>query len=170
MRTLDDFARLLGRPPRDADAAAFGELFDQWGVRPPSDFLEVMAAYGDCEIGEFLIVYGANDLAKADTFFGPYLHDWETSEDSVPLLPIPDGMILWAHTYESDQLCLRQRGNGRWTVSVSLRNFFEWRHSGKDFSDWLYDALCGESETDWLPEWTSRPLKLKDISSEPSGW
>ena len=170
MRTLDEFTSLLGRPLRNPHVDVLERVIGQWNVQPPRSFLEIVSAYGDSEIGGFIVLYGPDRIGGAGTYFGPYLHDWETSQDSIPVLPAAGGMILWAHTIESDQLCLRRREDGRWTVSVSLRNWYEWRHSDKEFSDWLFDALSGESELDWLPEWGSLPLEVKDISSEPSSW
>lgn len=170
MRTLGEFSRLLGPPLRDPSPFVFDRTIERWNVGPPREFLEILAAYGDSEIGRFVILYGPGRLDGAGAYFGPYLHDWETGQDNVPVLPVERGMILWAHTIESDQLCLRHRDDGRWTVSVSLRNWYEWRHSNDDFTDWLYAALSGASETDWLPEWDSLPLGVKDISAEPSSW
>lgn len=169
MHTLGDFRSLLGQPLRDPEPTALDAVMAEWGVNPPREFLRMLTAYGDAEISGFVVLFGPKLLAKASGLFGPWLHDWETSKDSVPLLPIEHGMILFGHTIEGDKLCLRPQKDARWTVSVSLRNWFEWRHSDKEFADWLYDALSGESETDWLPEWGPMPHTITQLEADAFG-
>jgi hypothetical protein len=41
------------------------------------------------------------------------------------------------------------------------------RHFEREFADWLYDALAGRSQTDWLPRWNP-PHEL--IELEPGGF
>jgi hypothetical protein len=66
-------------------------------------------------------------------------------------------------------LCLKRQPADRWTVSVSLRNWFEWRDYNLDFSDWLYGALTGRICDDWLPEWEPLPHQIKGLGKNPFG-
>jgi hypothetical protein len=52
-------------------------------------------------------------------------------------------------------------------VSVSLRNWFEWREYDLEFSNWIYLALSSESPMEWLPEWNSLPHVVVEFGPNP---
>ena len=169
MTGLEEFAPVLGDPLRPPNAAVLKSLGALWGVALPEDFLEIMSAYGDSCISDYLTLYGPTTLGFAGEFFGPGLADWSVHEDSngIPILPTPGGLLLWGSTIEGDMLCLRQLPTGRWIVSVSLRNWFEWRDYDQDFSDWFHNALTGRVCDDWLPEWESLPHPVTQLGKNP---
>ncbi|MEZ0112735.1 hypothetical protein ABH920_006758 [Catenulispora sp. EB89] len=169
MRALEDFAHVLGGPLRPVDTAILQSLGMLWGVNLPEDFLEIMCAYGDSKISDFIWIYGPRTLGFAGEHSGPGLSDWSGDRRGVPLLPVPNGLLLWGSTLEGDMLCLKQQPTGHWIVSVSLRNWFEWRDYDLDFSDWFHSALTGQIGDDWLPEWAPLPHPIKEWGKNPFG-
>lgn len=169
MRALEDFAPILGEPLRPVDTAILQSLSALWGVDLPDDFVEIMSAYGDSKISDFIWIYGQRTLGFAGEHSGPGLTDWAGDRTGVPILPTSDGLLLWGSTLESDMLCLKQQPTGSWVVTVSLRNWFEWRDYDLGFSDWFHDALTGRIGDDWLPEWESVPHPVEELGRNPFG-
>jgi hypothetical protein len=133
--------------------------------------VQILSACGDSVISDYLTVYGPRTLGFGGEFYGPGLPDGEIlyDGDSIPILPTPGGLLLWGSSAEGDMLCLKLREPGRWTVSASLRNWFEWRDYDLDFSDWLHLALTGKICQDWLPEWGPLPHTVADSGPNPFG-
>jgi hypothetical protein len=84
------------------------------------------------------------------------------------ILPVPGGLLLWGSTVEGDMLCLKPGEGGRWTVSVSVGDWFKWLDYDLDFSDWLHFALTSQSE-EWLPEWEPLPHTVVEQGPNPFG-
>jgi hypothetical protein len=171
VKGVDEFASVLGEPLRPADTTALEALGALWGVDLPRDFVRFLAAYGDSVISDYLTLYGPRTLGFGGEFFGPGLPDWSAvdNEDSVPILPTAGGLLLCGSTVEGDMLCLKQAEPGRWTVSVSVRNWYEWRDYDLDFTDWFHFALTGQICQDWLPEWEPLPHSMTETGPNPFG-
>jgi hypothetical protein len=58
MKELNEFAQVLGEPPRPADTTVLRSLGVVWGADFPDDFLKIMTAYGDSKISDFIWIYG----------------------------------------------------------------------------------------------------------------
>lgn len=129
--------------------------------------MEIVSAYGDSKIFEFISVYGPRTLGFAGEHSGPVVTNWTGDRHGIPLLPTANGLLLWGSTIEADMLCLKQLPTGSWIASVSLRNWFEWRDYDHDFSDWLHSALTGQSCDDWLPEWEPMPHPVREFGKNP---
>lgn len=170
MKGLAEFVPVLGEPLRPADTGALQSLGALWGVDLPQDFTQILSAYGDSEIDEYLMMYGPRTLGFGGEFYGPGLTDWEIEGDQhgVPILPIRGGLLLWGSTVEGDMLCLKPGEGGRWTVSVSVGDWFKWLDYDLDFSDWLHFALTSQSE-EWLPEWEPLPHTVVEQGPNPFG-
>lgn len=162
MRTsevLGGLVPLLGRPVRHGEADRVARIGREWGVRFPSDFIEVAGAYGNTMIGGFIFLAGASSIC-------PYAEEMGKGMDENPtvpcaVLPAPGGSLLWGNTIEGDQLFLRPRSDGRWTVSAFRRNHHDWLDTTHEFGEWFIGVLSGELETDWMPEWPPLPLDIE---------
>ena len=44
-----------------------------------------------------------------------------------------------------------------------------WQHYEDEFTEWIYDALAGQSQTDWLPEWNPMPHVLIELGPNAFG-
>lgn len=166
---LDEFAPVLGAPLRPADTSVLEALQALWGVELPVGFLQVLTAYGDSTIAGFLILYGPRTLGFVGENDGPGLADWEIldDQDSIPIRPSPDGLVLWGSTAEGDELCLKQIDD-RWIVAASLRHYFEWRDYDLEFTDWLHQVLTGRICEDWMPELQlPLPLPIAEFGRNP---
>jgi hypothetical protein len=171
VRGAEEFASVLGTPLRPGDVTELEALGTLWGVTLPHDFLEIASAYGDSTISGYLTFNGPRTLGFKGELFGPGLPDWNVlyDRDGIAVLPTPGGMLLRGSTIEGDMLCLKRRESGRWTVSASLRDWFEWRDYDLEFSDWFYLALLGRIGEDWLPEWGPLPHPLAEFGPNPFG-
>lgn len=77
-------------------------------------------------------------------------------------------MLLWGSTVEGDMLCLEPAG-GRWRVLVSSKVIGQIVRYEMDFSDWLYAALTGGLDMDWLPLLGRYPLAVEEYGNLPFG-
>jgi hypothetical protein len=160
MRALDEFAPVLGAPVRQADGALIEVIGQFWSVSLPSDYVEIIGAYGGTSISGYMYLCGSQTLESYAARMGPLLEKSRTVPYSV--LPTEGGALLWGNTLEGDQLFLVPHDSGTWTVSVFRRNWHDFIETDMCFSDWLYLALTGEIGTDWLPEWGPLPHRLGD--------
>ncbi|MFC8455216.1 hypothetical protein [Kitasatospora sp. NPDC057223] len=160
MKSVSEFAGLLGEPVRQDEGHLIEEIGRLWSVVLPEDFVAVAGAYGDVGIADRMSLLGARSLRWYADLMGGQL------EQSAPVphlvLPSEGGALLWGNTIDGDQLFLVPHEDGSWTVSAFLRHSVDhWYDSDLSFSDWFHLALAGEIATDWLPEWTSLPHVLE---------
>ncbi|MEU4091289.1 hypothetical protein [Streptomyces sp. NPDC026673] len=161
MKTIKDFVSVLGAPIRQAERPLIEDIASSWSVPLPDDFAEIAGAYGDVVISEFILLCGSRSLQPYSSQMGRLLA--ENPKVPHPVLPTPNGALLWGNTIEGDQLFLVPRANGQWTVSAFRRGWGDWHDTDLGFSDWLYLALTGKTATDWLPEWEPLPHPLEII-------
>ncbi|MCX4612491.1 hypothetical protein FNV62_38440 [Streptomyces sp. RLB3-17] len=162
MRTnevLDTLIPILGPPVRHGEADLVAQIGQEWGVRFPSDFIEVAGAYGHTMIGEFIFLAGASSIRSYAEQMGTHMDENTTVPCAV--LPTPGGSLLWGNTIEGDQLFLQPQDDGRWTVSAFRRNHRDWLGTTHEFGEWFIGVLSGELETDWMPEWPPLPLDIE---------
>lgn len=171
MRDLEDFRPLLGEPLRADGEAELTRLEEYWEIRLPLDFRLILAAYGDAVWEEYFQVSGPRSLGHMASFES--VADWDEGGE-IDLLPEDGGLLLWASTVEGDMLCL-EKVVDRWRVLVSSKAVGRIVRHDLDFSDWLYAALTGQVDTDWLPIIEQYPLsvkqygKLLDLGDGPAG-
>ncbi|GAA3834618.1 hypothetical protein GCM10022403_079260 [Streptomyces coacervatus] len=154
-----DLVQLLGRPMRPDSTKELDEVAADWGVRFPSDFVEIASRYGDVVICEYLLLCGGRSLRQYADLMAAAMEESRTVPHRV--LPSPGGALLWGNTIEGDQLFLVDRGGGRWTVSAFRRNWHDWYDTDLEFGEWFPRMLAGEIETDWMPEWPTAPYELE---------
>jgi hypothetical protein len=150
MPATDSLIPLLGEP-RNTAPDALENLQREWGVTFPAEYVAFANGYGDASVSEFIFVFGPRTLASYAESMGPLLED--TPDVPGTVLPKPGGMLLWGNTAEGDQLCLVDRGDGRWTVSAFRRGWGDWYDSELTVVDWFRGVLTEEVAADWFPEW-----------------
>jgi hypothetical protein len=166
VRDLLDFRPLLGEPLRAGGEAELLRLEQHWGVSLPSDFRALLAAYGDATWEGYFQVSGPRSLGFVGSLYES-VADWDEGEE-FDLLPEDGGLLLWGSTAEGDMLCLEPAGE-RWRVLVSSKVMGQIVRHEMDFGDWLYAALTGVIDTDWLPLLERYPLAVKEYGTLPFG-
>ncbi|MFJ9776792.1 hypothetical protein ACIRVF_37105 [Kitasatospora sp. NPDC101157] len=73
MRTVGDFAPLLGAPVRDGGGPLVEAVAASWSVALPEDYVEIVGAYGDAAIAERLFLLGARNLRSYSAMTGGLL-------------------------------------------------------------------------------------------------
>ncbi|WP_369387245.1 hypothetical protein AB5J72_06190 [Streptomyces sp. CG1] len=158
-KIVDALLPLLGGPVRHGEEEQLREAEAEWGVQFPLAFVEVAGAYGDTVICDYIFLCGARKIRSYAERMGRRME--KSSTVPCRVLPSAQGVLLWGNTVEGDQLFLIPRESGRWTVSAFRRNWHDWYDSDLSFEEWFPAMLSGAIETDWMPEWPSRPYPLE---------
>jgi hypothetical protein len=153
---LVEFEAQLGAPVNGVDTHVLEQVARDWGVVLPTDVLEVLSAYGDSIISDQIVLHGPRTLSAAGACFGSRLSKGLDDEDGPEALPRPGGLLLWATTPDGDEFCLRDQGDGKWTVSIYDGENLQWTHTEDEFSDWLLGGLVGKPRYRVLPPWPAR--------------
>lgn len=156
---LEKLLPILGPPVRNAGTSEVEQIGQDWGIRFPADFVLVASAYGHTTIEEFIYLTGASSIRSYADRMAKHMDENRTVPCSV--LPAPGGALLWGNTIEGDQLFLRPRDSGRWTVSAFRRNRHDWIDTDHEFGEWFVGVLNGGLETSWMPEWPPFPLDVE---------
>ncbi|WP_406164077.1 hypothetical protein OG806_49405 [Streptomyces sp. NBC_00882] len=141
MKTISDFAPVLGLPVRQDEGHLIEEIASAWSVTLPADFVEIAGAYGDIVISDYIYFCGARTLREYADGMGRKLEASRAVPVPHTVLPTPGGALVWGNTIEGDQLFLVPRDGGSWTVSAFRRGWADWHDTELGFSDWLYLAL-----------------------------
>lgn len=164
VKAADEFVPLLGPPIRSGSEGLL-RLAQRWDVEFPVDMVDVLSAYGDCEVDGHLNLYGPATLEKMSTYrpdglYPPTLDD----ADPRPVFPRPAGLLEWATSCTGDAFCLRRHAGGLWTVSTYDNLVYEWTDYELGLSDWLHAALSTERPFDILPPIDDElPLTIKPL-------
>ena len=150
---VERFHRFLGEPDGASNPEAVREMGRQLGADLPEELVQVLAAYGDREYAEQVVLFGPR-LLESENFDNPTeLMRAVGESESRPRLPSVDGLLVWGESTASDIYALRHFG-GRWAVSAYDGQNHQWIDFNDGFADWLYVALEANPGFEMFPIYT----------------
>lgn len=110
---IDRLRPFLGDPDPADRFEAVREIGRSLGVDLPEDLACVLAAYGDKEYAEQIVLFGARLLARENDDATDSLPS--AIVETQPRLRVPhlDGLFVWGGSTDSDVYAVRSRGDGR---------------------------------------------------------
>ena len=64
MKSVFEFAEILGSPVRHGEDAQLQEIGRSWGVELPGDYCAIAGAYGDVSISGFVFLCGVKSIQE----------------------------------------------------------------------------------------------------------
>lgn len=148
---IDRFRPFLGDPDPADRFEAVREIGRSLGVDLPEDLVCVLAAYGDREYAEHIVLFGVHMLPRENDDASDSLSLAIGETEPRPRVPHADGLFVWGGSTDSDVYAVRSRGDGRWTVSAYDGENHEWTDFDAGFSDWLHAALVRDPGFELFP-------------------
>ncbi|WP_157431710.1 hypothetical protein [Actinomadura hibisca] len=168
MTTLAQLEQLIGPPLREAPAADWNELGQEYGLKFPRDYIALTERYPELVFNEFLTVFHPcfSDAAWNDRMLN-IPRSWQPKElsvcipahDVIPVewggpfsvYPKVNGLFPWGITVNGDYcMWLTNRDPALWTVVIANR-FKVWHYRGS-IVNCLNDLLSRQVDNPLFPD------------------